>query len=163
MAEAGAAAFPRCWRLFAPACERISISLPPSARPSAESGVASGGAFPLATSLSSSGGNDTSGASCALTAASVSAALTSSSCLPPRPTTVSFMTLVCMHGWLLWMNPIPIVRTAVALLCRTQRQKYSLFSGYGTLSVLVANRRCLTCQSRFALVTVGRARLLCLR
>ena len=52
-----------------------------------------GGAFPLATSLSSSGGNDTSGASCALTAASVSAALTSSSCLPPRPTPVSFTSI----------------------------------------------------------------------
>ena len=36
-------------------------------------------------------------------------------------------------------------------------------AGEGTHSVLVANRRCLTCQRRFALVTVGRARLLCLR
>ena len=36
-------------------------------------------------------------------------------------------------------------------------------AGEGTHSVLVANRRCLTRQRRFALFTVGRARLLCLR
>ena len=54
----------------------------------------------------------------------------------------------------------PWARCARLFLGGYQHRK---IAGEGTHSVLVANRRCLTCQRRFALVTVGRARLLCLR